>query len=395
MEGKHRSREGAGARRVGTRASRTIALLLSSALAVTGLTSVAIASSDANGQLTGCYQRHTGAVRLIKKGNLPQRCPRGTKPFTFNIRGPQGLPGPAGPAGSDGSPGAPGPVGPAGSAGAEGRTILHGSGAPAVGIGVDGDFYLDDAAYVLYGPKAGGAWPGAGVDLIGAAGADGADGATGPAGPAGAAGVDGTDGTDGADGSTILSGSGAPAAGTGVDGDFYLDTATWTLYGPKASGAWPGSGTSLVGPAGPGEDPVLIQVSDMSTQAIAVANALQAVTWSTTGAADGFVHVPGTDQVLVPRAGVYRITASMPMRRTGLLAPTSTATVCLLVNGVTQLCQSVGIDVDDLVHPVPLTAIVPLALGDAVTLRIKGTSTNVQLFGTADSTSVMTIASVD
>jgi YVTN family beta-propeller protein len=36
-----------------------------------------------------------------------------------------------------------------------------------------------------------------------------------------------------------------------VDGDFFLNTATNVLYGPKASGAWPGSGTSLVGPTGP------------------------------------------------------------------------------------------------------------------------------------------------
>lgn len=45
-------------------------------------------------------------------------------------------------------------------------------------------------------------------------------------------------------------GAGAPSSGLGVDGDFYIDTNTDTLYGPKASGAWP-AGTSLVGPAGP------------------------------------------------------------------------------------------------------------------------------------------------
>jgi hypothetical protein len=34
-----------------------------------------------------------------------------------------------------------------------------------------------------------------------------------------------------------------------VDGDFYINTATNTLFGPKAGGAWP-SGVSLVGPTG-------------------------------------------------------------------------------------------------------------------------------------------------
>nr|WP_159059617.1 hypothetical protein [Streptomyces antibioticus] len=45
-------------------------------------------------------------------------------------------------------------------------------------------------------------------------------------------------------GKTILNGTGAPSAGTGVDGDFWIDTASWTIYGPKAGGTWP-SGHSL------------------------------------------------------------------------------------------------------------------------------------------------------
>lgn len=48
---------------------------------------------------------------------------------------------------------------------------------------------------------------------------------------------------------SILSGSGAPSAGTGIDGDFYIDTAASDLYGPKTSGSW-GSATSLIGATG-------------------------------------------------------------------------------------------------------------------------------------------------
>jgi len=47
----------------------------------------------------------------------------------------------------------------------------------------------------------------------------------------------------------ILSGSGAPAAGLGLDNDFYIDTTNDDIYGPKTSGAW-GSATSLIGPTG-------------------------------------------------------------------------------------------------------------------------------------------------
>jgi hypothetical protein len=382
-------------------ARRAIALLAAGVLAVAGLANVAVATLGSDGVLSACYDRRTGSVRLIGEPRLPKRCPSGTKYFTFSVEGPQGTPGltgPAGPAGSAGVPGPQGVAGTPGSPGADGHTILHGAGAPADSLGTDADFYLDDAAFDLYGPKVGGAWPAVGTSLIGAdgatgpagtPGADGADGATGPAGTPGA------DGADGADGNTILSGAGAPDSGVGVNGDFYLDTAAWVLYGPKASGAWPGSGTSLVGPAGPGEDPVHIQVSDTTTQSVAVADTFQNVTWSTTGAADGFVHVPGTAQILVPRSGVYRITVSIPMQRTGVLAPTSIATACLAVNAVSVVCQSAGFDANDLPQALPLTAIASLVSGDVITLLVKATSTSVQVSGGVASTIVMTIASVD
>jgi hypothetical protein len=61
-------------------------------------------------------------------------------------------------------------------------------------------------------------------------------------------GATGAAGADGADGNTILYGTAAPTT-EGVDGDFYIRTTTNFIYGPKASGTWP-SGTSLVGPTG-------------------------------------------------------------------------------------------------------------------------------------------------
>ncbi len=63
----------------------------------------------------------------------------------------------------------------------------------------------------------------------------GAPGATGPAGQS----ITGPTGPTGAAGSTILSGQVDPIAGTGVDGDFFLNYLTSYLFGPKASGAWP------------------------------------------------------------------------------------------------------------------------------------------------------------
>lgn len=49
-------------------------------------------------------------------------------------------------------------------------------------------------------------------------------------------------------GSIILNGSGAPSAGIGTDGDYYIDNSVHQMYGPKASGVWPAP-VNLIGPA--------------------------------------------------------------------------------------------------------------------------------------------------
>lgn len=121
-----------------------------------------------------------------------------------------------------------GATGATGAAGANGNTVLNGASNPTSGQGVNGDFFLNTTANTLFGPKATGAWPGSGVSLVGPAG---------------------TSGTNGTNGNTVLNGSANPTSGQGVNGDFFLNTTTSTLFGPKAAGAWPGSGVSLVGPA--------------------------------------------------------------------------------------------------------------------------------------------------
>jgi len=65
--------------------------------------------------------------------------------------------------------------------------VLNGTSAPTSGTGANGDFFINTTASIIYGPKAGGAWP-AGVSLVGPAGATGATGPAGPTGPTGATG---------------------------------------------------------------------------------------------------------------------------------------------------------------------------------------------------------------
>ncbi|NRF40094.1 collagen-like protein [Pedobacter foliorum] len=71
-------------------------------------------------------------------------------------------------------------------------------------------------------------------------GASGASGVIGPAGPAGA---------NGQNGSIIYSGAKVPDAVTGSTGDFYLNSVTGLLYGPKTTNGW-GTGFSLKGTNG-------------------------------------------------------------------------------------------------------------------------------------------------
>jgi hypothetical protein len=49
---------------------------------------------------------------------------------------------------------------------------------------------------------------------------------------------------------TVLSGRGVPSATIGLDGDFYIDTKSLNIYGPKTKSKWP-IPVSLKGPSGP------------------------------------------------------------------------------------------------------------------------------------------------
>lgn len=92
----------------------------------------------------------------------------------------------------------PGPQGPAGATGPAGvgSAWRQGEGAPASGLGSNGDYYLNTTNGDIYGPKTAGAWGGVIFNI--------AEGQQGPAGPTGATGAAGP---AGADGRTLLSGT--------------------------------------------------------------------------------------------------------------------------------------------------------------------------------------------
>lgn len=130
--------------------------------------------------------------------------------------------------------------------GEDGLIAFTGSGAPDDSLGAGGDWYFDTDNGDLYGPKTT-VWPAStSVVATGPQGPQGDPGEPGtPGGPQGDPGEKGDTGdtgptgAQGADGLLTFTATGAPDNSLGVDGDYYLDTASGALYGPKASGAWP------------------------------------------------------------------------------------------------------------------------------------------------------------
>ncbi|MGZ3757226.1 MAG: beta strand repeat-containing protein [Mucilaginibacter sp.] len=110
-------------------------------------------------------------------------------------------------------------------------TVLYGPGVPGNSTGNNNDTYINTGTGIFY-KKSSGSW--SQVFSM----------QTGPAGAPGSAGANGTNGTNGF---SILNGAGTPSnTSTGNNGDFYINTTNYTLFGPKTAGNW-GSSVSIIG----------------------------------------------------------------------------------------------------------------------------------------------------
>jgi hypothetical protein len=158
-------------------------------------------------------------------------------------------PGPPGPPGPEGPPSTVvGPVGPPGPQGPRGNTVGYGPADPINTYGANGDFFINTTTNFIFGPKLGNIWP-AGTSIVGPQGQKGDKGDKGDQGIKGDVGVQGPIGLTGADGNTVLYGVADPTAAIGVNGNFYINTTTHFMFGPKALSVWD-AGTSLIGPQG-------------------------------------------------------------------------------------------------------------------------------------------------
>lgn len=189
-----------------------------------------------------------------------------------------------------------GPQGPAGSGSGSGSgsSINTGVVTPtSLTPGVDGDFYLNTVTGEFYGPYANLSYGPALFSLSGTAGAAGTSGAgwqvgsvapvtmtpgaigdfylnttTGDIyGPRSSSGwgtvvgnLKGPAGSGGGSGGTWLFGGSDPVSGAGSDGDFYFNNTTGVVYGPKTGGTW-GGGVANFGSAGGSGTPGTVWLS--------------------------------------------------------------------------------------------------------------------------------------
>ncbi|MBD1394615.1 hypothetical protein [Mucilaginibacter glaciei] len=107
-------------------------------------------------------------------------------------------------------------------------TLLFGLGPPLIATGKNADSYIDTLEGIFY-LKSSGSW----TQVFSMQ--------TGPQGPMG---LKGDTGLPGINGKTILSGLLNPSNELGLNGDFYINTNTYTFFGPKIADSW-GNGISM------------------------------------------------------------------------------------------------------------------------------------------------------
>src|SRR5690606_24273307 len=90
---------------------------------------------------------------------------------------------------------------------------------PTGATGTIGDWYLNRTTWTMFEKTGATTWANRGVIK-------------------GADGTNGTNGLNGVDGSKWFNGTSNPASGTGVVGDWYVNTSTWNVYEKTGASTW-------------------------------------------------------------------------------------------------------------------------------------------------------------
>jgi hypothetical protein len=236
----------------------------------------------------------------ISTGDVYQKA-GGTWTLIGNIKGPQGIQGIQGPTGADstvpGPQGATGLTGPQGATGSQGIQGVQGvkgdigslwysgAGAPAVGLGVNGDYYLNHTTGDV-SLKTAGAWNVV-TNIKGPQGLQGIQGITGAAGPA----------------TMWYSGSANPVVGIGVNGDYYFNTTNATVW-QKSGGAW-----SQISTIAGGGQPIGFRASNPNAQTFPGSGARTKMIFPTEEYDQGSFYDPALSR-WTPPAGIIHITVN-------------------------------------------------------------------------------------
>jgi hypothetical protein len=104
------------------------------------LASTLVTSPSAGGEISACFLKRNGAVRLVNAG---ARCRAGERALVWNVAGPAGAPGAAG------AVGAPGPAGPAGTPGPAGSIAGAAAGGALTGSYPNPTLAANEAPHVV------------------------------------------------------------------------------------------------------------------------------------------------------------------------------------------------------------------------------------------------------
>jgi hypothetical protein len=181
-------------------------------------------------------------------------------------------------------------------------------------------------------------------------------GATGATGPQGVQGIQGTTGATGpqgvagTNGKSVLNGSVNPAAAVGVDGDFYINTTTNVIFGPKANNAWPANGTALAG------QQIGFNVPFTSQTGLSSNGVVYTATLGTPDFNDGGGTFTSSTSYTAPKDGVYALTAHLSLANAGTsmkmeIEETKNG-VTRIVSSTTQPSSATGIEVNIIVKTI-------------------------------------------